>query len=383
MRIRPSLIFALVRKDIARLLRNGPALMLLGLFIVVSLLFASSGLVEEKDQENVTSTTTEKRALSWIVYWDDSPWIEFLKKRAPKKLAIRFVPASQIDTDAYPPNICVVEIHKYDEDRRGQIRRPITYRYPGSNPNVLWPVTRWFLSASLKHFGEEPALFEQTMPLSPTTRGAQTRAALENVSVADVLNFPLIMTTMLTTIQFFAACGLMVSLTAQERERGALRALLQTPASYFEFIASKAIVHGGLALGTSAIVVGILQPITLSSLLFWATMVAQICGYFSVGLFITCYAKNQTAPNLLSFAYLMAIGTLNLLSVRFQAFQILSAFTFERYGLFLTLASVNPDGLSIEDSLSVMRSPLFHMLVFLSNGLLLIATFVGSRRLRA
>ena len=103
MRIRPSLIFALARKDIARLLRNGPALMLLGLFIVVSLLFASSGLVEEKDQESVTSTPTEQRALSWIVYWDDSPWIEFLKERAPEKLAIRFVAASQIDTDAYPP----------------------------------------------------------------------------------------------------------------------------------------------------------------------------------------------------------------------------------------------------------------------------------------
>lgn len=383
MRIRPSLIFALARKDIARLLRNGPALMLLGLFIVVSLLFASSGLVEEKDQESVTSTPTEQRALSWIVYWDDSPWIEFLKERAPEKLAIRFVAASQIDTDAYPPNICVVEIHKYGRDRRNQIRRPINYRYPGSDPKVLWPVTRWFLSASLEHFGEEPALFEQTIPLSPTTQGDLTRAALENVSVADVLNFPLIMTTMLTTIQFFAACGLMVSLTAQERERGALRALLQTPANYFEFIASKAIVHGGLALGTSAIVVGILQPITLSSLLFWATMVAQICGYFSVGLFITCYAKNQTAPNLLSFAYLMAIGTLNLLSVRFQAFQILSAFTFERYGLFLTLTSVNPEGLSIEDSLNIMRSSIFQMLVLLSSGLLLIATFVGSRRLRA
>ena len=112
-------------------------------------------------------------------------------------------------------------------------------------------------------------------------------------------------------------------------------------------------------------------------------MVAQICGYFSVGLFITCYAKNQTAPNLLSFAYLMAIGTLNLLSVRFQAFQILSAFTFERYGLFLTLTSVNPEGLSIEDSLNIMRSSIFQMLVLLSSGLLLIATFVGSRRLRA
>ena len=48
MRLRPYVLFALVRKDVARLLRNGPALMLLGLFVVVALLTGSSGLVEEE-----------------------------------------------------------------------------------------------------------------------------------------------------------------------------------------------------------------------------------------------------------------------------------------------------------------------------------------------
>ena len=193
----------------------------------------------------------------------------------------------------------------------------------------------------------------------------------------------LIGTALLTTIQFFSACGLLVSLTAQERERGALRALLLTPATYFEFIASKAVVHIGLALATSALVVAAIQPATLGSLLLWGTMLTQTCGYFSVGLLIASFAKNQAAPNLLTFGYLLAIGTLYLLAYRFQAFQILSALTFERYGLILTVASLNLGDLSFEASLSALRSPQFRMLFLLSGGLFLIATAVGSSRLRA
>jgi hypothetical protein len=176
---------------------------------------------------------------------------------------------------------------------------------------------------------------------------------------------------------------LLVSLTAQERERGALRALMLTPANYFEFVASKAVVHGGLAIGISSIVVAAIQPSAITSLLFWSTMLFQTCGYFALGLLIASFAKNQTAPNLLSFGYLMAIGTLNLLSVRFDLFQILAALTFERYGLILTITSLNAGGLSVGASLRVMQTPAFGMLMLLSISLLMIATFVGSRRLRA
>jgi hypothetical protein len=248
-------------------------------------------------------------------------------------------------------------------------------------------VTRWFLSASLEHFGQMPQFFETIEPLAKPKQevatGETTREALEDVSVADVLNVSLIGTSMLTAIHFFAACGLLVSLTAQERERGALRALLLTPANYFEFVASKAVVHGGLALGTSAFVVAAMQPAVLTSLLFWGTMIFQTCGYFALGLLIASFAKNQTAPNLLSFAYLMAIGALNLLSLRFDLFQRLAALTFERYGLILTVSSLNAGALSVEASFKVMQTPVFGMLVLLSVSLLLIATFVGSRRLRA
>ncbi|MEM9369119.1 MAG: hypothetical protein AAGD07_24295, partial [Planctomycetota bacterium] len=266
---------------------------------------------------------------------------------------------------------------------RDQFRRPIVYRYPGSDPKVLWSVTRWFLSVSLEHFGSMPQFFEAIQPLSPPTRNAATRASLENVSVADVLSLSLIGATLLTAVQFFSACGLLVSLTAQERERGSLRAILLTPASYFEFVASKALVHGGLSLSCCALIAAALGPTTLLSPLFWGTMIMATCGYFALGLLIASFAKNQTAPNLLSFAYLLVIGTLNLLAFRFDAFQFLSLLSFERYALLLTLASLNSGQLSISSSLSFLGTPAFAMLALLSSGLLLISVYVGSRRLRA
>ena len=378
----------------ARLLRNGPALMLLGLFVIVALLIASSGLVEEKAQPATSATRTNQPdstpEKAWIVYRekDDSRWIQHLKRRAPESLGIRFVKLSQLTTESYPPDICVIEIRDLQLCKvRKQIRRPINYRYPGSDPNVLWPVTRWFLSVSMEHFGQMPQFFETMEPLAKPTQetgtAATARKALEEVSVADVLNISLIGTTLITAILFFAACGLLVSLTAQERERGALRALLLTPASYFEFVTSKALVHGGLALGTSAIVVTAMKPAALTSILFWGTMIFQTCGYFALGLLIASLTKNQTAPNLLSFAYLLSIGALNLLSTRFDLFQRLAGMTFERYGLVLATTSLQSGALSLDASLRMMQTPDFRMLALLSISLLLIATVVGSRRLRA
>ncbi|MEM1227507.1 MAG: ABC transporter permease subunit [Planctomycetota bacterium] len=401
MRLRSYVILALVRKDMARLLRNGPALMLLGLFVIVALLVASSGLVEDENAvatpaaQSKSSQTTHSQPSAekaWIVYPpdDDAKWIGLLQSRAPKSLGIRFVQAGTPEANAYPSSVCVIEILEPAYDRgRKQIRRRINYRYPGYDPNVLWPVTRWFLSKSLEHFGEMPQFYETIEPLAPPTEsapaneGTSARSALEDVSVADVLNVSLIGTALLTAIHFFAACGLLVSLTAQERERGALRALLLTPASYFEFVTSKAVVHGGLALGVSALVAAAIQPAAMSSLLFWSTMFFQSMGYFGLGLLIASFAKNQTAPNLLSFAYLMAIGTLNLLSIRFDLFQVLASLTFERYGLIFTITSLSSGVRGFSDSFRVMQTPAFARLILLSTSLLMIAIFVASRRLRS
>ena len=381
MRLRPYVLFALVRKDVARLIRNGPALMLLGLLVIVAILVGSSGLVAEADTEAVEE---QPAASALIVYWEDSDWVRFLQRRAPPELGIRFMDFAEIGSESYTARTCVIELRPpvFDPTVRGP-RRHVRYRYPGSDPQVLWSVTRWFLAASVEHFGQTPQFLETVQPLAPTGEEDATRAALEDTSVADILSLPLVGTALLTTIQFFAACGLLVSLTAQERERGALRALLLTPATYFEFVLAKALLHGSLALGTFALVMAALSPAVLSSVLFWGTMAALTGGYFSVGLLIAAFAKNQAAPNLLSFAYLLVIGTLNLLGHRFEAFQALSSLTFERYGLILTLASLNNPDLSPEASLALLRSSEFRMLFLLVGGLLLSASFVGSRRMRS
>lgn len=379
MRLRPHVILAFVRKDAMRLLRNGPALMLVGLFVVVAFLVGSSGLVAEEPQtEQIAAGPPE----NWIVYSEDNDWVKFLKGRAPEELRLRFFEASEVEEAGYPPNVCVIELlpQAFDRDRM-QLRRIVQYRYPGTDPNVLWPASRWLLSVSMEHFGKVPQLFETVQPLNPPSQEGGARQALEELSVADLLNRSLVGTALLTTVLFFTACGLMVSLTAQERERGALRAMLLTPASYVEFVLAKVLVHGGLALGTSTLVMLALQPEVLSSLLFWATLVALTGGYFAVGLLIASFAKNQAAPNLLSFAYLMLIGALNLLGQRFDAFQFLSSLTFERYGLVLTTTSLNFPDLSVAESLDALRSTEFRMLFLIVGGLLMLSTFVGSRRM--
>ena len=380
MRLRPYVVRTLVHKDVMRLLRNGPALMLLGLFVIIALLLSASGWIESDEQEGPAGPSQPG---AWVVFWEDGPWLRQLRKRAPSELSIRFVDAKDQGVDAYPPNTCVIELRPQivDQDRK-QVRRHVQYRYPGSDPSVLWPLARWFLSVSIEHFGDIPQFFETIRPLAIASPTDRARASLQRISVADILNLSLIGTALLTTIQFFAACGLLVSLMSQERERGSLRALLLTPASYFELVLSKAILHGGLTLAVAAMVMGALQFEVLASPLFWATMTVSTCGYFAVGLLIASLTRNQAAPNLLSFAYLMVIAVLNLLGHRFGAFQLLGSLTFERYSLVYTFASLNNPDLSMASSLELMRSTGFRMLVLLSTGLLLIAVFVGARRMR-
>ncbi len=383
MRLRLYVLRTLVWKDVARLVRNGPALMLLGLLVLVAFLVGSSGLVQDEAPEE--SATARAVPGATIVYWEEDDWVRDLRSRAPESLGIRFLDFAAIGSEDYTGSSCVIELRPSVYDAEADVnRRQVRYRYPGSDPTVLWPVTRWFLSASVAHFGEEPRFFETVQPLQPPpTKSAPARSALEDVTVADLVSLPLVGTALLTTIQFFAACGLLVSLTAQERERGALRALLSTPATFFELVLAKGVVHGGLALGTSALVVGALRPAVLGSPLFWATMLPLTAGYFAVGLLIASFAKNQAAPNLLSFAYLLMIGALNLMGVRFEAFRFLSSLTFERYGLLFTLTSLSNPDLGVLASLRVMLTTDFPKLVMLSTGLLLIGGFVGSRRMRA
>lgn len=380
MRLRLHVVMALIRKDLARLLRNGPALMLLGLMVVVAFLVGSSGLVSDGGG---SSQARPEAPGAWIVYWDDGEWVEFLKRRAPPELGIRFVAHDSIGTKKYTASSCVIELREplFDPGRK-VLRRHIRYRYPGTDPKVLWGVTRWFLAASVVHFGQIPQFFETIEPLVSADPPDPARSALENVSVADILSLELVATALLTTVLFFAACGLLVSLTAQERERGSLRALLLSPCTYFEFLLAKGFVHGTLAMLAVGLVMAGLQPSALGSLAFWATVSTWAMGYFGIGLLISSFAKDQMAPNLLSFAYLLAIGALNLFGQRYEVFRFLSGLTFERYGLVLTLSSVKNPDLGLQASLAFLRTNEFRALVLLSSGMLLIAAFVGSRRLR-
>ena len=134
MRFRPHVLRTLVMKDVARLLRNGPALMLLGLMVVVALLVGSSGIVEDTESEVVAAETARKEA--WFVYQEKNSWVEHLERRAPQELGLRFLAASEAPTP-YPANASVIELRSPLQDPGGFVRQHVRYHYPGSDPLSL------------------------------------------------------------------------------------------------------------------------------------------------------------------------------------------------------------------------------------------------------
>ncbi len=80
MKIRPRMIRILLLRECRRLWKNPSAIMLVGLLIAISLLVAT-GSAEPK---------SEMRC--WVVYWQDSDWIEQLKMRRPEREEIHIEP---------------------------------------------------------------------------------------------------------------------------------------------------------------------------------------------------------------------------------------------------------------------------------------------------
>ena len=104
MRLRPYVLRTLVWKDMARLVRNGPALMLLGLMVIVAFLVGSSGLVEQ----GAAQPAVKKKAPSaMVLFWEDSEWVDYLKSKAPPELGIQFVAFADLGSENYRAGSCV------------------------------------------------------------------------------------------------------------------------------------------------------------------------------------------------------------------------------------------------------------------------------------
>ena len=334
--VRPRFLKILFNREMLRLRKNPSALLLIGLLTAISLLLS-------------LSRPAPKPVMNcWVVYADESPWIEQLRRTAQRNKQIRVVAMSDVksvsDWRVYPPTDCAIEILSEPPSKP-----VIRFLYPGNDPNVLSPFLQWFWPATVEHFGSTPPFMQQTLPVTGSSRGA-TMERLKQSSLTDLMNEEFVATILLIIVLFVTCCHLQVSFTSQDRERGTLMALALSPATPTELLVSRYLFHLSLALSASVAIIGILRPTALGHLSLWLTIILASSGMVSVGTVIASLSRTQSAAGVLSLCYMLVGGVVFYLATKFSAFVTLKEASFESHCFPLLF-------LSLKQNLPLERAP--------------------------
>lgn len=336
--IRSRIVKILINREFRRLWKNPSALMLIGLLSAVALLMATSRPVADSDKtQSGTGKSSSTTANVWLIYDQRSEWLDYLSGHLPESPAIRIVHRERVPVVnnqlKIPQNDAVVEVLYGDERQTshgvafGKII--LNGRYPGNDPATLDPFWDWFWP-TITMYRTQGLRFEQSIePLNPHTTRSPT--SLEDTSVADLVTNELIATMLLLIVQFFACCHLLVSFTAQDRERGTLSALVLSPANTSEILLAKFIFHLLISIAGCTAIVAILKPIVLMQPVLWLVILLSSIGLMCVGTCIATLTKSQASAALLALCYMLGGTVLFYLSTKFTAFGIIKQLSFENY----------------------------------------------------
>lgn len=346
-------IRVLAGKEFARLLRNPPALMAVGLLILMAFL-----LTIDNSSGQRAAKPDPRLAGCWIVYWEDDGFIPWLRRGgdglAPKRprIPVRFIEIDRAPVRdgriAYPPGLaCAIEWRRLD----GAVR-PVTWLGNGNDEVPVAEASRWLLAAALQFYGKVDV--EESTRRLPAPPGRRSGGLLGGIDLSGPQAQAMVGAMLLFSVQFFACCALFVSFTSHERERGILQALALTTASVGEILVAKYLFHLALSAVASAAMIWILKPEYANQGAWWLLWLPawlfNSIGLLAVATLVSASARTQTTASLFGFCYLMSVGIVFALSKNFPAFGWVRSIMFENYG-FLThhalLGAGSTDGRSV------------------------------------
>jgi hypothetical protein len=280
----------------------------------------------------------------YVDYWEDGPWIEFLKSHVPESLAghIHFRDASRElaslgERDiTYPNGTGAIQLRP----ARGPGQKPrICCWYPGEDSSVMAPFESWFwrttrlyqrerlrqagLSVppmesddtwiwreSQEKFQEELAALKARMPAD---EAARIEVPLYDFERSALTSQPVGTRTTLASALvlfalFFVCVYLLPSLTCEEREKGVLLAQALSPASPLEILAAKLLFYPTVAVIFAAILGGLASPTVLARPIFWPAIVVIALGSMGIGMTIACLAKTQRAASMGALCYMLVVS---------------------------------------------------------------------------
>jgi hypothetical protein len=348
MSVRWPIIRTLVVKEALRLAANRGAL------VLAALLVAAAGLLAAFDPAGERLANRPRRLdRFWVDYWNDGPWVDYLKAHLPEELRprVRFrseaeIPRDRRGTLGYVSGEGSVQLRPAT-DGPGE-HYLVWFWYSGGDPAALAPFEDWFWRATRQFFHEQAVRAlpgdrqdeaRRLQPPPPTTDPVRLLAELESqyrdrlaVLAAPGPPPPLpeleVRRSALRTIDirravatglvlfslFFACVYVQSSLTCEEREHGVLLAQAISPATAGEIVAAKAIVFAGCGVLLAAPLAGICQPAVLAAPFFWLATIVAATGLLGVGVVIASLARTQRAASVAALSYTLTVALLILVT---------------------------------------------------------------------
>lgn len=328
--IRPDMLKILLNREFRRVRKNPMALIFLGLLGAIAVLVAVSAPTQKAPPPLIV----------WLVYDEPAEWIDHLTAHVPERPEIHVVQRDRVpQADGrlqVPPGHSLVEIRNADPSR------PVGVigQYIGKESSVIQPFWDWFWPEVAAVQSGNRLAFEQHVGPLRNRSSIRAMMSLDNTSVADLVKTELVGSVMLLIVMFFSCCHLLVSFTAQDRERGTLTALALSPARTSEIMCAKFCFHMLMSLIGCTAITAILVPDALTRPVFWAALVMTSLGLMCVATCMTALARTQATAALLVLCYMLGGAMLFYLATQFSIFSTLRQLTFESYSFPLIYLSL-------------------------------------------
>ncbi len=301
--MRWHILRTLLHKEVLRHVANRGGLLLVLLLLVAAMLLSFFGESEASGGGGLGPGVR----LCYVHYWEDGPFVEYLRQNVPPDLAerIKFRPAAKAWTDAngnivYPQSTGAIQLRLAE----GAGGYKAVFWSPGGGA-ALAPFEAWFWKESFR-FAQA-----RSSAGSPAASLARVPVDSEHATLKGGIDPRSGIATSLVMFGLFFVCVyLMPSLTCEERERGVLLAQALSPASTNEILAAKCLFYPVLGLTLAAVLAGTYRPAVLAQPFFWLSLVAAVAGAMGVGLTIASIARTQRSASMGAMGYMLAVALL-------------------------------------------------------------------------
>lgn len=322
-------LWILYSKEWFRLKRNPAAFMAAGLIVLMAFLVS----IENK----ASQISRKQEALPcYVVYLSDSSLIHHLKKSMQKNVRFLKMDGQFFNENIqYPENIrCLAEISEFDRFEKHQIQ--VTNKAVDGDSLQMVAFNRWLLTA-IANFNPNIQFTQQLKRIKGANTATKT---LGKIDLSSQQGKSMIGSMMIFSAQFFVCCGLMISFTAYERERGILQAMSMTTTKPGEMLFAKLLFHVTLSLVTSLIIYKLISGVLWQNIIFLSPVLLLVFTFSSIGFvgvatIIVSLNRHQSTASLVGFCYLMLMGVVFSLASKFQAFLLIKQMMFESHAISL------------------------------------------------